>query len=806
MHHTDRPAVLPALSLLAGGWWASAPEIGSLWFGAMGLAAYTLRRHGRSWFGLALSSLLLLAMGFGVVHVDERQARARESTWWQGTDERIEGSFRAEVLGAAERDGHGERLLRVRLYRLEEPERRDRAVAVRLRVAASPAEPTARLDGLRAGDRVRVWARVVRAGEGTPGASDRRRSLRAQDLAGHAFVKSARLIELLERGPAGISRLLDELKVEARARLDRGVGTTHPAHGLVAAMVLGDRGGLSSSDLWALRRAGLMHLVAVSGLHVTLLLAMTLALLGRRPPSRIVALGLTLTGLAAFALFVGPRASVLRAVAGASVVLIGRRLGRDGDALNSLAWIGAAMFVTWPPVLHDAGFQLSFAATAAILGLARSLGARLPGPAFLRLPLAMSTAAYVATAPICAAWFQSIAPASLLSNLIAVPLCAICLGAGYLALLFEPLPWIGWIAAKLCSLAGQGIIVWADHVAAWPHGAQRVGAPGRWMVAAMLTLVFWRCVAASSCRTQRRWLATALALALVAIHVGPAPRDGDGRTEIIVLDVGQGQSVALLGPRGGVVLVDAGGSVHPRFDPGERIVAPEVAAWNRGRIDVLVISHGHIDHVGGAAALLRELDVGELWLPPGSTGHSRLADLAALARDRGTAVVVARAGLRERRAEVPLRVLAPERRAANRHWGVNDGSVVILAGSRPHRVLIPGDIEAAAERALIQSGRALAAEVLVVPHHGSRSSSSAAWLHRVRPEWALISAGRWNRFGHPHAEVLERLAAVGTGVRRTDIEGHLRLRANARGWHVVPAESEQPQRHGDERHDEHQQQ
>ena len=182
--------------------------------------------------------------------------------------------------------------------------------------------------------------------------------------------------------------------------------------------------------------------------------------------------------------------------------------------------------------------------------------------------------------------------------------------------------------------------------------------------------------------------------------------------------------------------------------------------------------------------MLRELEVGELWLAPGIRRSARMTALAELARERGTAVALARAGVVADLDGIPLRILAPARGSAAHG---NDRSVVVLVGSAPSRLLVPGDLEDPGEEALLASGLALRAEALVLTHHGSRHGSSLRFLRRVGPDWALVSAGRRNPFGHPHREVLERLELLGVPLLRTDELGSLRLRSVSEGWQPIGA-------------------
>jgi competence protein ComEC len=228
------------------------------------------------------------------------------------------------------------------------------------------------------------------------------------------------------------------------------------------------------------------------------------------------------------------------------------------------------------------------------------------------------------------------------------------------------------------------------------------------------------------------------------------------------------------------LLVDAGGRRRAGFDPGERVVVPHLLARGGRRVEALILTHGHVDHAGGAFALLRDLEVGELWVGPGYHRSRRLLALVETARERGTALVLAEAGVRTQIAELPLRVVAPSREAAA--YAENDASVVVILGRAPRRLLVPGDLEREGELALARSAGDLRSELLVVSHHGSRHGSTQAFLARVQPRWALVSAGRRNAFGHPHGEVVRRFRSMGVPLLRTDVLGPVKMRGSATGW------------------------
>jgi len=675
------PAAWVAAGLLAGVALAPAaiptgPLVSALpWLFAL-LAICRRRRSPRVSAGL----LLVATVGLGLVRGAEEQGAASMRAGWLPADGvAVELHLMGVVLGAAEPDAEGERLLMLRV-RPEWAGLVAESSTVLLRVGRSSSGATARVDSLASGDRVRIWARIRRPRTpGNPGERDVTARLRARGLDAVGSVKNAELVELLASGTPGAARAADRVRRWARNRLDRALGSTGPARALVGAMLLGERAKLSGDRQRMLRRAGLAHLAAISGLHVGLVLWAVHAALGR-------ALGLrgwrrwsiSVFVLSGFALIVGGRSSVWRAVLGAGVWLGGRCLGREGSALKHLLLVAAllAWLRPWSP--SGPGFQLTFIAAAGILGLARPIREAIPLPAAVGLGPAVGTAAYLATAPAVAWHFGWLAPVGLLTNLAAIPLCACVLVAGFGVLALGDLPGIGFVAAGGCEWASSALWWIAERANSIEGAALAVTPPNPlvlWFYYGLLGIV----VLHDAGPVLRRLEFASLGVALIWVHLGMPPTQPADRLEARVLDVGQGLAVALRGPAGGVVLVDTGGTARGRFDPGERIVVPSLLRWSGKRVEALVLSHGDVDHAGGAVAVLEGLEVGELWLGPRSRQSPLLLRVREVARSRGTALVLAEQGLSRRVAGIPLRVLGP-----HRSWdgpGTNDGSAVVLAGT-----------------------------------------------------------------------------------------------------------------------------
>lgn len=762
------PAVPYALALLAGlaagrrmpevaGWGVAAFVAPAL--AALLAAAPRTRRAAR--LAACVACIAVAAARGASVH---RSREARLDAWGGRGAPTSDAAFEARVERSPERAKGGGTVFRALVRRQGRPAG-DPWLELRVRIAASPPEAETRLLALRHGDRLAIWGRVRLPGSADPAERRLGARLAAEGLDGTAWVKSARLVERRAVGRGSVLRLVDVARAELGARLAEGCGPGR-ASAVLAAMLLGERHGLDEADARALRDSGLYHLLSISGINVAWVSLVLLLVLERTSLPRSVRLATAAAGLAAFTLLVGADPPVLRAATAAVWTLVGRWLGREGEAVNTLALVAALLALHDPAALDDPGFRLSFLATAGILLLARRIERALPFPAWAATSMAVSTSAYLATVPVMAATFGALAPIAVLTNVGGGLLAAWLLGWGYLALVIAPLPLVG-PAAAWCACRGAEVLLGLAHRSAeLPGAGVRVAVPptAAWTAYLLLLVV---APALTERRLRRATIAT-IAILLVAFHQGRPPYGGEPLAA--VLDVGQGQSV-LVATREGAVLVDAGGTSGGRFDAGDRIVVPFLASKGLSRIDVLLVSHDHDDHLGGAFAILHEREVGEIWIGPGSHRDARTRDLVAAAVARGAAVRLAGRGARARRAGLRIEVLHPDATDAARP--VNDRCLVARITTAAGRaMLVPGDLEAGGEAALVARGaEALRAEILVAGHHGAARSSTAAFLDAVRPREAAISVGRGNRFGHPAPATLSRFRARGVEPRRTDREG-----------------------------------
>jgi competence protein ComEC len=409
-------------------------------------------------------------------------------------------------------------------------------------------------------------------------------------------------------------------------------------------------------------------------------------------------------------------------------------------------------------------------------------------------PLQTSLAATAVTAPLTAWHFQQVSLIAPLANLVALPL----LGPATLLPGLAALPVIGiapGLADGLLTLAGQAAalgLALAAWLARFPWAAVSTPMPSLFELAlcyAALALWWFRPgatdgAAPPTARSRR------IAVVVVAfLWLGDATywlweRFGDPSLRVTFLSVGQGDAAIVELPRGGVLAIDGGGFAGD-FDPGERLIAPFLRSRKVLRLDAVALSHPQLDHYGGLTYLARHFVPRELWWNGMRASATAFAELEAALATAGTRSVVLTRGMRRRLgADVVLDVLHP---GATAGTSANDASLVLRLTFGATSVLFAGDVERAAEREMLARGVPLASQVLKVPHHGSATSSTRAWLAAVAPAIAVVSSGTDNRFGFPAPEVVRRLRDVGATVWSTAESGAVRVVSDGRRVHVEAA-------------------
>jgi competence protein ComEC len=627
------------------------------------------------------------------------------------------------------------------------------------------------------------------------------------------------------------TRVIDYVRSRANRGLPAIMRLSPNDAGMLNAMLFGDRAGLNKTQRVGFERTGSFHLFVVSGMHVGLLAGLVFWLARRLKLREWLATLVTVALTFAYALLTGFGAPVQRALFMTAVFLLARLLSRDRNVLNALGAAALGVLIWSPAALFEASFQMTFLAILAIGGIAVPLAERsflpyahaadhlwdkwrdiglpprvaqfrnmlrlwseaiagvigdwahsLPSLAVrwslwaLELALIGAVAEMVMVLPM-AVYFHRATMFAVPTNMLSVPLVAVLAPIAviaFCALLINP--WVATLPAAATALLLHGVTGVIGHVSAVRAADLRVPAPVWWV--AMLAIVAW----AFCCWAVRRsggwaWAAVAV-LPLVPLMVlwPESAIVSPGMMEVTAIDVGQGDSIFIVGPDGSTMLLDAGGPVGgvteaaeatSRFDIGEEVVSPYLWSRRFRRLDVLALSHAHSDHMGGMPAVMRNFRPRELWvsIDPNSEAYRALLSEA---KNLGVQIRHFYAGDQVAWGGTQVTMLAPETGYSNSREPVNNDSLVMRMQYGKSSVLLEGDAEGPSEREMLAHGRVAAVTLLKVGHHGSRTSTTQEFLDAAAPKDAVVSVGRGNTFGHPRYEVIERIAEARTKLYRTD--------------------------------------
>lgn len=735
-------------------------------------------------------STLGLLLGFGLVGaaVESRQMHARGAP--DGEVEWLAEGVVVEPASVFE----GRQRAQVRFSRVRS-EGTWRDVDFRARVSSEPSP-------VWPGDRVRVVARFSPPPRNAnPGSPDLETRWRASGVVATATVLERQQVAL---GPPPLLAPAAAAFRASYARLAADAVPAPDARALIRALAVGDRTDLAPALNDEFGASGLAHVLSVSGLHIAVvaagayrvlrwLLARSERLLLRWDARALAALA-ALPATWAYVWVSGGEVPAVRSGLMASAVFLSMAARRDSDAPTSLAAALLTVLAYDPSAMWSVSFQLSFAAVAGLMLLSAPLRALVPiakpdraaagnlaalrriGESVLGAAIG-SLAASLATAPLVAAAFHRASLVAVLSNAVALPVAS---GVTALAAASAAVLPLGETPAAFLVCAAEplarALLVLSHAFASLPFASALVAAPS-WTFSAA-----WYGALACLAAWEPGWkfptrlmipCAAVLALSVAWRLAGPLLRKG---LVVTFLAVGQGDSTVLQLPGGEDVLVDGGGDPTGRFDPGARIVVPALAELGATRLRAAVLSHPHPDHLLGLIPVLEHVSVEELWVPMGLDARLPLVRrLLEVARARSVAIRALARGDRVRVGACTFEALHPL--PAPDGSSENDASLVLRASFGSTGLLFPGDVESLGEEALLAGGEPRAT-VVKVPHHGSRTSSSEAFVSGVRPLHAIFSVGRANRFGFPHAEVLERYRRAGAQLHRTDLDGAITVRSD----------------------------
>ena len=665
------------------------------------------------------------------------------------------------------------------------------------------------------GDRV-TFAGTIRPFRNfrNPGGFDYRRHMTFEGIHGSAWVKAEKIERSGKRTPSPANRLIHEARHRLAQMIDTaGSQDVADEKAVLKALVFGDRSGIDDLLRERFNRAGVGHLLAISGLHVGIVAAVAFGffrwIFSFFPPllwrgwGRQWAAAATVLPVLAYGLLAGMSPSTQRAEFMVAVFLAALILGRTSDILNTLAVAALVILVLFPPALFSISFQLSFAAVLAIVyGLekigaagepvcspAKRAGRRLAGF------VGVSALAIAGTAPVALFHFNQTSVVGIAANLFIVPVVGFLavpagLVSAFVSLFFEPAAALGfWLSIKILHLALIGV----DFFSGFSFAAVKTVTPS------LLEIFLYYLAGWALLNLRKTTVAPWVLTAAIVLTAGDGiywsyQRFWHRDLKVTAIDVGQGGSTLMELPGGGVVLVDGGGFSDNRlFDMGQRVVAPVLWRKKIATVDILVLSHPNADHLNGLIYIARHFNVRELWSNGDVNTTKGYGVLMAVCRENDIAVRTMDASTGKTIiGPVTLTVLHPSAGFLSQPDDIdqenrNNGSLVVKATMGETAFLLTGDIEARAESQLVKrAGRDLASTVLFAPHHGSRTSSSPDLVAAVGPAVVVISAGAGNRFGFPHAEVMDRYRLAGDRILCTGTHGAISMRSDGKTVRVKP--------------------
>ncbi len=689
------------------------------------------------------------------------------------------------------------------------------------------------LPALSYGQRIEMDARIRKPRNfGNPGAFDYERYLARQNVYWTASGAAGTLRVLGGTCGSAFQRFAMNLRSAALGRIERLYPGNPYNVGMMQAILFGQSYQLQRIWTEDYRSTGTFHALVISGTHVAVLAAFFLFLLRICFIPEGAALVATAVAAWLYALVTGWQTPCVRSAAGLSLFIIGGWFYRERRVMNLLAAVALGFLVLDPDQLFDASFQLTFLAvgflavfavpllraTSAPLGKGlRDLGdtgrdPRLPPRVaqfrvelrllaetlhrVFRAPLPVARVAVAVPARLIffvyevvvssaavqigltlpmAVYFHRVGISGLSANAVVVPLLSIVIPAGFVAVC------TGWTGAAQFA----GALLWMSRqVVQWHANLEpqwRIPTPPLWLGVAVSAAL----IAIALARGRLRIAAGAIAAALLTLVLwSPFPADQrPGELEMTAIDVGQGDSIFLALPGGGRVLVDGGGipslggMQRSRMEIGEDVVAPYLLGRGIRSLDVIVSTHAHEDHSGGLAALIADFHPRELWtgVMPESPAWKAVREAA---QRNGVRIIPMLAPRHFELSGAQFEILAPLPGYVPSKAPANNDSLVMRVSYGRRAFLLTGDIERQIEAQLIDDPASLRADALKVPHHGSQTSSTEAFLDAVGPQFAMISAGFENSYGNPHKQTLARLQARGAMTMRTDLDGLITARTD----------------------------
>ena len=562
-----------------------------------------------------------------------------------------------------------------------------------------------------------------------------------------------------------------------------------PYNYLLVGMLLGEKSFIPPYLKEVFAEAGIMHILAVSGLHVGIIAMALLALLSLLPLPKKLKLFTLILILLMYASITGFRPSVLRATIMFIVLIGGKLINRNRNLNISLFFAAFLILLLNPLILYDAGFLLSFIVTFFIINLSpilQELYSKIV--VWIRNPLAVSTAAWIGIFPLSAYFFSKVSIISIVSNIFIIPLAGIAVILGFVTF------FIGLISISLAGVIANInylllnlITLIAKSFSLLPFAYIYVAQPSITVIILYYLTVFFIiemfCKKTLSQKIKKKATLIVLSVILLIIIVQIFyPADN---LKVNFINVGEGDCILIEAPNKINILIDGGGTPQSDFDVGSKIVIPYLRRKGINEIDLLILTHPHLDHLEGLLPILRQLKVDAVLDSGFICDVSEYGEFISTIKEKNIPYYQTKSGdnyIFSKNMEM-LILNPPHTSNLDNDSDFNNHSIVVKLYYKNSNFLFTGDIEREAEKRLLVWQNILNSDVLKLGHHGSKTSTTLEFLDKVNPIIAVITVGK-NNFGHPSQKVIERLEDRNIKIYRTDEDGTVIIRTNGQEYWI----------------------
>ena len=646
----------------------------------------------------------------------------------------------------------------------------------------------------RYGQKVSVYGRLLEPrGVRNPGEFNYGGYLRNKGIFGIVNVSSAGNIRFGDYSGDDVNfimQMVERLKYSFSGRIKENFSGQERE--LLRGLLLGEREGLDPEVKQEFARSGILHILAVSGLHVGFVIFFLGFVIGLLRIPNFIKYGLIAVGILLYVVLTGARPPVMRASVLAGIVLIGFLMERRVDAVNSIGAAGLLLLLFRPDDLFSASFQLSFTAVFGIIFITYISGEFVAGrqqglphsyrrvllKRYILIPLLISFGIVIFISPVSGYYFGRISPVAIPANLVVVPLTFFIVGLGFFILTFGHI--LAFACAPFVAVLHYflKLLIWTAHYAGTlPFAYVDVGRETVYLTGIFYLLVYLGYRAVRNDKKRR-----IVIYFLVFINILIWDRilfHPPGQLKVVFFDVGQGDSALLQLPDDRYMLIDGGRKIFS-YDSGLYTIVPYLKRNGIKFIDKVVLSHPDADHIGGIQTVIRSVPVGIVYESAAEKSTRVYAELDTVLNQRRITRQTVSGGMRIGDSDYyRIYVLHPPISFQPDAGNANDCSLVIMVVYGEQRFLFTGDIEVYSEGMLERFGDFIRCSVLKVAHHGSGGASSEAFLQRVKPEYAVISAGEYNRYNLPHPSVIERLNNVNAEIIRQALRF---LRRTGKNW------------------------